>query len=158
MPDLAQVRIDAVASAWSSAADNDEARENLREMMDGDNLIYRAIMHLHEEEAISRAIATKRLATRRVIWNRPSAPDQRVVQLAMANSMTLYDMPLPSGLRLGEATIEDLRAASELWRGRARDMESKAIFMDRIAAKMKAGQKVRKAWKLPDLEALRSAV
>jgi hypothetical protein len=54
-----------------------------------------------------------------------------------------YEMPLPGGTLLGDATAEDLRAAFDFWTVQAQTNASRAAWVSKILAKVPAGRVVR---------------
>lgn len=147
----------AIAQAWEGASTNDEAAERLLEQMNRDPKLYREIVAPFEGEAARLAIQRSKRAERRVIWNRPSAPDKRVHALAQTNALTLLDMRLPSGKRLGDADADETREAAEHYRQAEAHMRSKAVFLEAVSAKVKGRKCVAECLSAEELERLRDA-
>lgn len=153
------LRTIAIAQAIGMADDNAGQRAALREAMDADPDVWRAIMEPWQEQAVSRAIAdavaAKRRGQRAHLWHRPAMPDSRVELLARTNGFTILDMRLPSGKRLGDATADDLRAAVALYQQQSAAMRDKAVFFAAIAARVAAGKTVAQCLRATEIERLR---
>lgn len=153
------LRTTAIAQAMSLSDDNAGQRAALREAMESDPAIYRAIMEPWLEQAIAKAIAdavaAKRRGQRAYLWHRPAQPDARVELLARTNGFTILDMRLPSGKRLGDATGEDLRAAVALYQDQSRAAQDKATFFAAIASRVKPGKRVSDCLRASEIERLR---
>lgn len=91
--------------------------------------------------------------TRRAIWAAPKMPtaaqatalkeqSSRVVHLATG---TLKMFPLPGGKRLGQATREEIVAASEFYARQAGDMSHKARWLQLVGQSVPAGRTVAEA-------------
>jgi hypothetical protein len=156
MKDIPETPIEwAVARAWDNAQSNEDACEALLAMMERDPELYRLIMQPNARTtAMARVCAFKR-AERAAIWHRPSDPDRRVHLLARSNRLSLLDLRLPSGKRLGDATKIEVLEAAQTYDDLAASNESKAVWLKRIAKKMPdtgAVQDVLNAQELEDLK------
>lgn len=87
-------------------------------------------------------------AERRAVWKAPIEKlvkgrltgSARVVKLAAGN---LLMFSLPDGLKLGEATREDITEAANFYSKQAGDMAHKSRWLQLIAQSLPAGKKVR---------------
>lgn len=153
------LRTRTIAQALAAAEDGAGQRAALREMMEADEAVYRAIMDPWLEKAVASAIADaigqKRRSERAYLWHRPAQADARVQLLAQTNGYTILDMRLPSGKRLGDATGDDLAAAVELYRGQSKAAQEKAVFFAAIAARVKPGLTVAASMSAVEIERLR---
>lgn len=147
----------AIVEAWANATDNATAAENLRRMMAADPDLYREIVAPFEAQAAMSAVSVHKRQVRSRIFNRPSAPDDRVHQLARTNAVTLLDVRLPQGLRLGDATKEDLTRAIGEYEAQAGYLQKRAAFLRAVAGKMKGNKPVSAVWSAADLERIRDA-
>ncbi|MDE2342100.1 MAG: hypothetical protein KGL63_01690 [Betaproteobacteria bacterium] len=147
----------AVSEAWSMAQTNEEATERLLAIMQSDQAVYALAMAPHERAVAARLVAERKIARRHYIWTRPSAPDARVAALTRVNAVSLLDMQLPSGKRLGDATREEVEAAAMDYSARAKFNADKAGFLTAVLRKMKSQQTVAAAWTAAELEEIRNA-
>ena len=149
----------AIAQAMGMAEDNASQRAALREAMEADPAVWRAIMEPWQDQAVARAIAdavaARRRGQRAHLWHRPAQPDARVEMLARTNGYTILDMRLPNGKRLGDATGEDLAAAVALYRQQSTAAADKAEFFAAIAARVPAGKTVAQSMRATEIERLR---
>lgn len=76
-----------------------------------------------------------------------SVPKAKVGVVALANGLaaSLMNFPLAGGLRLGDATREDVLAQAAMYASASRDMGHKARWLEAVAARVAPGQKVREA-------------
>lgn len=148
---------EAIKQAWAQAQTNAEAVENLKAAMDRDPDLYREIMDPHVENAARAAITRAKLSERTYLWTRPAAPDNRVKALTRSNAVTLLDMRLTNGQRLGDADKASVTAEAEYYQIATRNMAAKASFFDAIAQRLKPGQTVRQALSPPELEEIKNA-
>lgn len=147
----------AIARAWATAQDNATAAENLLRMMQADDELYREVVAPFERQAAMLAVQRKKLQQRGYVWNRPTAPDERVAALARTTALSLLDIRLTSGKRLGDATVQDVRREAEFYEARAREHGAKALFYTRIAERMKGRKTVAQVWSAAELEDIRDA-
>lgn len=154
----------AVSQAWENANDENQACENLLRMMKDDQSLYRAVMQPHEAYVVRGLIGDAKRGQRRDIWNksvatwtRPIAPDERAKVLARINTLTIMDMRLRSGKRLGDAVRAEVEGERDYYSKMSDHMADKARFFGVIADKMKKNQTVSQAFKPQDLEAVRVA-
>lgn len=148
---------DAISEAWSQAATNEEATERLLAIMHDNDAVYRLAMQPHERAVAATLVTRRKIERRAYIWNRPSAPDRRVEALARSNAVSLLDMQLPSGKRLGDATRDEVLAAADDYTKRADWNASKARFLSRVAEKLKGKRTVKAVWNAAELEELKDA-
>jgi len=148
----------AIAQAWEGATTNAEAAERLAEMMRADMELYREILAPFERDAAAMAVQRQKVATRSYIWTRPTAADSRVEALARTNAVSLLDMRLPSGVRLGDATAADVQDAAGWYRDAEAQMRGKAMFFEAVAQKIKRGKRVADCLSAQELQKLRDAV
>jgi len=147
----------AIAQAWEGAQTNAEATERLVQMMRDDPQLYREIVAPFERDAASLAVQRAKISDRSYIWTRPTAPDDRVSALARTNAVTLLDMRLPSGIRLGDATADMVREAAEYYREAEAQMRGKAVFFEAVCKRIKGRKRVSECLSAVDLERLRVA-
>jgi hypothetical protein len=148
---------DAIASAWDGADSNEQAAANLLAAMKRDTALYAAAMHPVEREIAQRLVGQHKRAARNYIWSRPSQPDNRVAALARSNAVTLLDMRLPSGKRLGEATRAEVMEAAAEYRAAKEYHASKERFFNAVADKVADGKRVADVLTAADLEAMKDA-
>lgn len=147
----------AVRQAWETAQTNTEAGENLLSMMRADPELWREVLEPFERQAASLAVQRRKIQQRNYLFNRPSAPDDRVKMLARTNAVTLLDSRLPSGKRLGDATREDVAQAAEFYAGRATIMAGRATFYRTVGEKLRGKKTVAQVWTAAQLEEIRDA-
>lgn len=147
----------AVREAWSGAETNAEATDRLLAIMQSDMSVYAAAMAPHERRVAANLVAQNKIIRRAYIWSRPAAPDNRVAALSRANAVSLYDMRLPSGKRLGDATRDDVAAASADYASRAQWNADKARFFNAVARRMGNTGTVSSALTAAQLEEIKNA-
>lgn len=148
---------EAISAAWDGAQSNVEALENLLAIMRAEPEVYTAAMEPHERAVAQALVAGFKRERRAYIWSRPSAPDDRVKALTRANAVSLYDMRLPSGKRLGDAVRADLVEAAAFYADLAKRNDDKAKFLAAVAQKMKGARPVSAVWTAAELEDIRNA-
>lgn len=155
---------DAVKQAWEGADSVDGACDNLKAMMEANRTLYNSVMQPHIDTAVRDLIGSDKRQERRQIWSkqvakwsRPVAPDERAKVLARINTMTIMDMRLRSGKRLGDAMKNEVADERDYYSKMSDHMADKARFFGVIAEKMKKDQTVSQAFKPQDLEAVRVA-
>lgn len=148
----------AIAQAWEGAQTNAEATERLVQMMQRDPDLYREIVAPFERDAAALAVQRSKIDTRSYIWTRPSAPDNRVAALARTNAVTLLDMRLPSGVRLGDATRDMVAEAATYYREAEAQMRGKAAFFEAVLGRVKGRKCVSECLSAEELQELRDAV
>jgi hypothetical protein len=155
---------EAIEAAWDGADSVKQACENMLRMMENDRALYRAVMHPHEWSVVNGLIGDAKRGQRKNIWNktvanwqRPVAPDERAKVLAQINSLTIMDMRLRSGKRLGDAMKEEVVDERDYYSKMSDHMADKARFFGIVAEKMTEKQTVAEAFKPDDLEAVRVA-
>lgn len=155
---------EAVYQAWENANDENQACENLLRMMKDDRRLYRAVMQPHEAYVARGLIGDAKRGQRRAIWDksvttwtRPVGPDERAKVLAQINSLTIMDMRLRSGKRLGDAVRTEVEGERDYYSKMSDHMADKARFFGIVAEKMTDKQTVAEAFKPDDLEAVRVA-
>lgn len=118
------------------------------------------------DEALRLSIATEAVMTlaalkvqaemrddRSKVWNAANmraagtAPKAKTSIAALANGIaaSLMNFPLAGGVRLGDATREEVLAQAGLYAKTAADMGHKARWLEAVAARVAPGQKVRDA-------------
>lgn len=149
----------AIRQAWANATSNHDAAAALQDMMLADPELWREILAPFEKQAAAMAVQRHKIASRAYLWSRPTDPDQRVAALTRSNAVTMLDMRLTTGLRLGEARRGDVEKESTFYHERASDHMKKASFFDRILERMAPnGRKtVAQVWTAAELEAIRDA-
>ena len=147
----------AIKKAWEGAKSNDEAATALLSMAKGDNELMSDLMEPHLDRIVREAVGEYKRDVRGYIWTRPVAPDNRVAALARANALSLFDLRLPSGLRLGDATAKDVAEARDYYASEASKMAAKAGFFGALVEVMKGGKTVQEQFDATDLEKLRYA-
>lgn len=142
--------------AHKALADNDSLEHALWPFMNAVAAagLSRELYGPHEERIAREYLSGVSRKRRRVVWTRPTGPDDRVVHLARAGMENLFAFPLPNGVRLGDATLDDVRAAAEFYAKQAADMAWKGRWLTAIAAKMKGRKPVRQCLKAEALKAL----
>lgn len=93
---------------------------------------------------------------RRSIWESAGSPQRSktgVAALAEGIRNSLMDFPLSGGVRLRDATREEVEAQSSLYASVARDTGHKARWLALIAGRINPGQKVGSALTEADLKA-----
>lgn len=145
----------AIAQAWSLSETNDQAADALRAMMADDPQLYREIVAPFEAQAAMLAVQRQKIARRHHIWTRPAAVDDRVALLARTNAVTLLDMRLPSGKRLGDAVVDDIREAEAVYSAQAKFAGDKVRFFAAVAQKMTGRKTVSQVWTAAELEELK---
>lgn len=65
-----------------------------------------------------------------------------------------YQMRILPGVRLGSATIEDMRTAYDIWAEQAKSNQRRADWAGQIIAKMKAGKTVQESLTLKQIDAI----
>ena len=149
----------AVRAAWELARDTDEAVAALLAMMVDDPALYHEIVTPASAAAAARgAIGEYRRQQRSRMFSaefrRPAGPDHRVAMLARTNAETLFDMRLPSGIRLGDATRSDLNDAVDTYLTQIAVLKRRWVFFGSVAKRVKEGQSVREVWTEAELEKL----
>lgn len=148
---------EAISEAWAGAQSNADALENMLALMAANPDVYAAAMEPHERSIAQALVAGFKRERRAYIWNRPSAPDSRVEALTRANAVSLFDMRLPSGKRLGDAVKSDLVEAAAFYADLAKRNDDKAKFLAAVAQKMKGARTVSSVWSAAELEEIRNA-
>lgn len=148
---------DAIEAAWDGADTNEQAATNLLDAMHRDPALYALAMSPVEREVAMRLTGEHKRERRHYIWSRPSQPDNRVAALARSNAVTLLDMRLPSGKRLGDATRDEVMEAAASYRAAKEYHASKEAFFAAVADKVKAGKRVADVLTAAELEAIRNA-
>lgn len=148
---------EAIREAWSAAQSNEEATERLLAIMRQDPAVYSLAMAPHEHNVAASLVSRQKIERRHYIWTRPAAPDNRVSALSRVNAVSLLDMRLPSGKRLGDATRDEVEDAAQDYTARAKFNSDKAGFFTAVARKMKPKQTVAAAWTAAELEEIRNA-
>jgi hypothetical protein len=156
---------EAVRLAWEDAEDMAEAVRNFTRMMEADGELYSEVVTPHIPGIVRGIIGDAKRSERKGIWDRkpaavfvrPAAPDQRAAVLARINSMTILDMRLRSGKRLGDAEYEDVVSERDYYAAMSDHMSEKSRFFARIAENMKADMTVAESLKVDQIEAFRVA-
>jgi len=146
---------DAISDAWDGTDTNEQAADNLLAAMRRDPALYALAMAPVEREVALRLTAEHKRQRRAYIWSRPAQPDNRVIALARSNAVTVLDMRLPSGKRLGDARRDDVMDAAQSYNQAAKYHASKGRFFAAVARKLKGTRCVADVWTAAALEALR---
>lgn len=125
-----------------------------------------AFLREYFEEVIKtasyEAVASCVRQERRAVWTtpQPTTKERRaqVVALAAGTVRTLHDFPLLGGLRLGDATREEVAEAAEFFGKQARDMAWKSRWLEHVAQSVPPGVKVAEVISAERLEELRQEV
>jgi hypothetical protein len=159
---LPQISVaDFARKATEGAKNAEDAAKALLAMAKADPDLYRKIMEPYEFSACRDAIDRLRLNERAAIWKAAQGETRSntsVRALARANTYTLLDFPLPSGTRLGDATVSDLTDAIGVYRAQASDMARKARFLELVCGRLKEGQRVSEALTPKELEDVQKEV
>jgi hypothetical protein len=147
----------AISQAWEGAQDNADAAQRLLDMMQADPDLYREVVAPFERDAASLAVQRQKIAQRSYIWTRPTGPDNRVAALARTNAVSLLDMRLPSGVRLGDATAAEVAEAAQWYRDAETQMRGKAVFFEAIASRVKGRKRVGECLSAAELEHIKNA-
>jgi len=157
---------EAVKLAWEGADDMDDAIRVFSQIMETDRELYNEVVTPNIPGIIRSIIGEAKRTERRTIWGkrppadafvRPAAPDQRAAVLARINSMTILDMRLRSGKRLGDAEYQDVVSERDYYAAMSDHMGEKARFFARIAENMKADMTVSESLGADQIEAFRVA-
>ncbi len=176
--ELADVSL-AVEQAWADAKDTDEAAQNLYAMMLKDDDLYRAVLRPYEQNCAKMTVNQRKLTHRQLIWNKTPFPmpdavpethpakdwkaitearqraarvTQRKALLSIAEK-TLLDMPLASGIKLGEATYKDVYHSYEWAERHYKGNLAKAQFYNAVLTRLNHEEtKVHEVWTLQELE------
>jgi len=144
--ELASICIEDSDGDWSAAADLMEARvrddRSLRDELT-DPLISSAVW-----AAIRGASRKTRTAFHRAPNKAPSNDGIKAV------AKSWYDYPIYGGVRLGDATKDEILAAVDGYRVQEESNRARREFMERIASKLKASKKVRECLTEQQIEAL----
>jgi hypothetical protein len=155
----AEPSIASVASGCLDAADGDVMRATA--IMVGkvtkDSVLYRVLMDPLVREACYAALTQACRRRRRTVWDvqPPSAETQRNTVVDLARGMTLLDFPLPGGLRLRDASRDDVAAAAEFYLNQASDMAVKGRWLRLVAQAVPGKKKVGSVLSIERLEELK---
>jgi hypothetical protein len=141
------------------AADNDvlKATEALRQRVKGNPALFRQLMEPLVHDACYDAVRAQCRVQRSAIWSPPvhrADSADRVKALAQSNLMSF---PLPGGLRLGDATREDVVKAREFYASQADSMAHKARWLELVAQSLTGRKTVAKALTETRLQELKEA-
>lgn len=115
--------------------------------------VYAEMMAPHEVPAARLLLRDSQRQERGALWARPTEPDARVAALAAGNS--LLDFRLPSGIRLRNATADEVGAAADFYTKQAADMAWKAKWLGQIVGRIKKDKTVGDCLTDADLIAIR---
>jgi hypothetical protein len=132
-----------------TAAENDvvKATALLQARVMEDRDLYREIMDPLVRTACYDLLRRLQKSERRIIWqsdfSKPEDHRSRVIALAGGTLSSLLNFPLPSGLRLGDATRQDVLSAAAFYAKQANDMAVKSCWLELVAKRVKEGTIVR---------------
>jgi hypothetical protein len=152
-PTIALVAREALDIAGGNAL---KATELMVERVESDGRLYRLLMdplvRLACYNVVSQQIRSKRKAVYKTKQPSKKKAKASVAALAAGN---LLDFPLPGGLRLGEATRNDVAAAQAFYASQASDMGHKARWLGMVLHALPKGKKVKDAITPAKLEAFK---
>lgn len=131
--------VTALAKACIAEAGNvQDATAIMRERLLADDRMYREAMDPMVAARAYDLVRSVCRAERRMIWTAPNytpaGNGERVITAARAS---LLDMRLPNGLRLADATANDLMDAMGFYQRQARTMDHMARWLEAVARKVK---------------------
>jgi len=114
--------------------------------------VYDAV-HQHVEEAMRHRRVT---LIRQVQAERQAGVDRKGAALALANSIaaSLFDFPLAGGVKLGDATGEQVAEAARRYSAQASDMSIKGAWLHTVAKRVPPDKRVRDVCTAADLDTL----
>lgn len=143
-----------VSEIYERVNDVDAAAEELERVVRDNPMLRDELLNPLIRGACRNAIHAQIRLTRASIWSPPVAPvtvarekpqtvnkdkPSRVAALAAG---TLMMFPLPGGLRIMNATLEDLQKARDFYHSHATDMAHKARWLTLVMQKVDNGKKV----------------
>lgn len=147
----------AIAEAWAQAESNEQARDRLLAIMQDDPEVLALATEPHLPGIAAQLTARHKIARRAYLWSRPSAPDARVSAMARINAVSLLDMRLPSGKRLGDATGAEVAEAADYYAEAARRHNDKARFFRAVVSRVGAKKTVGDVLTDAELEEIKDA-
>lgn len=124
-----------------------EAQAELVKMVNSDADLYKEVLDPWLSRACYDIIRKICRDDRRRIWN---APHLQVVDtskgMSRASNTNLMDFPLPGGLRLGQATRDEVTKAASFYETQARNMTHKSTWLGLIGQGLKANDTVEKRY------------
>lgn len=136
--------------------DTAEATRSLIALLTGDPSVRAAVIDAAVEEAARSMVGHAMRAERAAIWSgRAPTPKTSVTAFAGGMARSLLDFPLAGGLRLGDATREEVAAQAALYAALRDDAARKARWLTAIAAALPEGARVRDAMTEAQVSALR---
>ena len=139
----------AIAAEELTRADGDvqSAVAAMTDLVLSDDVLFRALMEPLTRQACYALVSRVCRARRQTVW-RSRQPSRRTARrgvraLARGNRQSLFNFPLPGGLRLGDAFREDVEAAFRMYRSHSDDMAWKARWLRLIADAVTPGVKIR---------------
>ena len=147
-----------------SEADNDVrvASDRLVESITSNENLLRATIRQVVEEAArtvtGSVMRSERFAIFHAATRSPQAGRAAVAALAGGIATSLLDFPLANGIRLRDATREQVEAQAGLYSASAADANRKAAWLRAVASKMGGAAKVADALKEEDVVALLNSV
>jgi len=155
----------AMEALRETQGDRVKAAALFRQWVEEDEALYRELLEPLVNDAIWQAIRLAGRVMRTEVWSVQPLPSERgprgsvagLVAMAETRMQSLLDdFRLPSGIALGDATIEHVVAAAMFYHGQARGNKVKARFLDLVGAAMGNAKQVRDRLsdkKLRDLQA-----
>jgi hypothetical protein len=157
-------KIEATASIYDLAlecleaegGDVREAAKRLGVRLMEDEHLRASVLEDLVQIAVSRAVDSKTSDARRRIWRQSADGPAQVVALANGIFNSLYDFPLAGGVKLGDATKDQVLAQANAYGTVIADIQVKRRFMQAIAGKLKVGDRVRDVMTEDQLRSLKS--
>lgn len=136
----------AVEHLDAAGGDTRAAAAALADLIQRDATVRAAVIGAAISEAARYAVGAAMRQDRRAIWHghAPRAKT-RVSALAGGLARSLMDFPLAGGLRLADATREEVAAQADLYAAARDDAARKARWLSAIASALPEGARVRDA-------------
>lgn len=124
--------------------DTDAAAAELGDYLTGDPVALRSVLDEALSLAASEVVTSEMRRVRNSLWQNPQ-PKTSVLSLANGIANSLLDFPLAGGIRLRDATKEQVAEQAHLYRTHGSDMIRKAGWLDAIAKRVPEGTTVGEA-------------
>ncbi len=148
IPDEPKINIHAIARSCLEDANGDwgKASKDMESRIENDVEIQKAITELLIPKAVWLEIRRAARDMRADFW-RDKPPEDKstdgIVHLARTNAEDLLQFPLPGGQPLGDANLEELRAAKDFYLHQARGNARVARFLGFAETAMGTAERVR---------------